>query len=223
MGARRHPYTMSSDHDGSAIPMSDSLRRLAERGVHRRFRKGVQFITEGDHGDTLFIVLAGRVEAFSENDDGKAVTFNQYGPGEYVGEMSLDGGARSANVRAVEPTLCAMVTLQTLRRHVSDEPDFAFELLFKVIRRARVATIGMRQVSLNGVYGNLKDLLEANAVAQADGTRLWQDAPSQAGLARQLGCGREMVNKVMKDWERGGYVAYGPGWIRLLKRLPMKW
>lgn len=208
---------------GGAITMSDSLRRLAARGVHKRFRKGVQFITEGDHGETLFIVLAGRVEAFSENDDGKIISFNQYGPGEYVGEMSLDGGPRSANVRAVEPTLCAMVTMHSLRQHVADEPEFAFELLAKVIRRARAATVSLSQVTPNGIYGRLKDLLEAHAVAQPDGTRLWQAAPSQAGLAQQLGCTREMVNKVMKSWERGSYVAYGPGWIRLLKRLPMKW
>ena len=56
------------------IPMSDSLRTLARRGELRRLRKGVQLITEGDRGDTLFIVLAGQLRAYSVGADGREVT-----------------------------------------------------------------------------------------------------------------------------------------------------
>jgi CRP/FNR family cyclic AMP-dependent transcriptional regulator len=48
---------------------------------------------------------------------------------------------------------------------------FAFELLAKVIRRARAATLSAKGMALNDVYGRLKQLLESNAVPQPDGTR----------------------------------------------------
>ena len=37
------------------------LRTLASRGVPHRYRKGTLLIQEGEHGDTLFIILTGRV------------------------------------------------------------------------------------------------------------------------------------------------------------------
>ncbi len=205
------------------VPMSTSLQQLARRGVLKSFKKGTQFINEGEHSDTLFIVLSGRVQAFSENADGKTLVFNEYGPGEYVGEMSLDGGPRSASVKAIAATQCAMVTRHTLQQHLAEDPAFAFELLAKVIRRARGMTTSLRQIALNNVYGRLKDLLEAHAGLQSDGTHLWQGAPTQVAMAQQLGCTKEMVNKVMKDWQRGAYVSFGPGWVRVMKGLPAKW
>jgi CRP/FNR family transcriptional regulator, cyclic AMP receptor protein len=204
-------------------PMSDSLRALARRGELRRFRKGQRFIVEGEFGDTLYIVLEGRVRAFGENAAGHKVIYNDYGPGEYVGEMSLDGGPRSAHVEALQATLCARVTRVTLQQHLAADPAFAFELLAKVIRRARAATVGLAGVALNNVYGQLKMLLEVHAVPQPDGSALWAQAPNQTEIAQFLGCTKSMVNKVMRDLQRGGLVALDKGSIRVLRGLPQKW
>jgi CRP/FNR family transcriptional regulator, cyclic AMP receptor protein len=204
--------------------MSSSLLRLAERGVLRRFRRGTQLITEGDHGDTLFIVLEGRLRAFSEDADGRELRYAEYGPGEYVGEMSLDGGPRAASVATLTPCLLAMVTRATLEQHLADEPAFAFELLAKVIRRARAATLGLRQVALNDVYGRLRGRLdELAAEAGADGSRRIADPPSHGELAARLGCTRSMVSRVLKDLERGGLLLPRPGEWLLPRKLPDKW
>ncbi len=204
-------------------PLSDSLRALARRGVLTRLRKGVQIITEGDRGDTIYIVLGGRLRAYSVGDDEREVTYAEYGPGETVGEMGLDGGPRSASVITVQSSLCAVVTRTTLERHLAQEPAFAFELLAKVIGRARVATIGLRQIALHGVYGRLKALLDDLAEPQADGTRLIDPAPSHLEISRQAGCSREMISRVMKDLERGGYVQVGRRRVVVCRALPAKW
>ncbi|MBL8324925.1 MAG: Crp/Fnr family transcriptional regulator [Rubrivivax sp.] len=204
-------------------PFSDGLRALARRGEARRVRKGTQLITEGDQGDTLFLVVQGRLRAYSAGADEREVTYATYGPGEYLGEMSLDGGPRSANVEVVEPGWVVLVTRRTLDAHLAADPQFAYELLAKVIRRARTATLSLRQIALNDVYGRLKALLEAQAVALPDGTRALEPAPSHLEMSRLIGCGREMVSRVMKDLERGGYVESGRRHVRLLKALPAKW
>lgn len=204
-------------------PMSPSLRRLAARGIVRRFRRGTQFITEGDHGDTLFIVLEGRLKAFSEDIDGREVRYAEYGPGDYVGEMSLDGGPRAASVATLAPSRLVMVTRATLQAHMSAEPEFAFELLAKVIRRARAATVGLREIALNDVYGRLKRRID-DAALPADGGRRIDEPPSHAALAASIGCTRSMVSRVLKDLERGGWLAVEPGggwWLP--RELPAKW
>jgi CRP/FNR family cyclic AMP-dependent transcriptional regulator len=204
-------------------PLSDSLRALARRGELLRRRKGVQIISEGDRGDTLYIVLAGELRAYGVGTDGREVTYARYGAGEYVGEMGLDGGPRSACVETLAPTLLSLVTRPTLEAHLREDPAFAFELLAKVIRRARAATLGFKQIALNNVYGRLKTLLEQVTVPQPDGSRVADPAPSHQEISQQLGCTREMVSRVMKDLERGEYVEVGRRRIVLRKALPAKW
>jgi CRP/FNR family cyclic AMP-dependent transcriptional regulator len=206
-----------------AAPLSPSLRVLARRGEVRRLRKGVQIITEGDRGDTLYIVLAGRLRAYSVGADGREITYATYGPGEYVGEMGLDGGPRSANVETQQATLCVPITRATLARHLDEEPGFAFELLAKVIRLARVSTLSLKQIALNDVYGRLKALLEGLAQAGSDGQRVADPAPSHLEMSQALGCSREMVSRVMKELERGGYVEVGRRRVVLRRALPAKW
>mgnify|MGYP001809728691 FL=1 len=204
--------------------LSASLQRLAARGVARRFRSGTQFITEGEPGDTLYIVLEGRLRAFSEDADGREVRYGEYGPGDYVGEMSLDGGPRAANVATLTPCRLAMVTRATLQAHVAAEPEFAFELLAKVIRRARAATVGLREIAFNDVYGRLKRRLDEQAVAENGDGRVIPEPPSHATLAASIGCTRSMVSRVLKDLERGGWlVVEKRGAWRLPRELPAKW
>ena len=121
--------------------LSESLRALARRGEIRRYRKNTLLIEEGDHGDTLYLILAGRLRSYSTGDRSREITYGVYGPGEYLGEMSLDGGPRSANVITLEASTCAVITRTTLERHIAEHPGFAFELIGKLIRRARAATL----------------------------------------------------------------------------------
>lgn len=204
--------------------LSDSLRTLACRGVLRSYRKGALLIHEGDIGDTLFIILAGRLRAFSVSETGdREITYDSYGPGEYVGEMGLDGGPRSAHVEAVEASTCAMVTRRTLQAHLAEQPDFAFELLAKVISRAREATRKLRSMGLSNVYGRLKLLLQQLAAAQPDGSFVIAELPRHWEIAAQLGCGREMVGRVLGDLHRGGYIEYIDKRHLRFRQLPAGW
>ena len=203
--------------------MSENLRELAARGDIRRYRKGTILIEEGDRGESLYIILSGRLRAYSAAANGREITFGVYGPGEYLGEMSLDGGVRSATVQTVEPSNCAMVTSETVRRFVADRPDFAFELLSKVIRRARAATLSAKNLALNDVYGRLKLLLDSLAEPRPGGGRAIAERLTHQELASRLGCSREMVSRVMKDLEGGGYVHQDGGRIVIRSTLPTRW
>jgi CRP/FNR family cyclic AMP-dependent transcriptional regulator len=207
-----------------AAPLSESLRELARRGVVRSYRKGTLLIEEGDRGDTIFIILAGRLRAFSRHPTNeREVTYGVYGPGEYVGEMGLDGGLRAASVEAVEACTCARIERPTLEAHIGEHPAFAFELLNKVIRRARSATLGLQQIALNDVYGRIRLLLESLAQLQPDGSRLVSERLTHMEIAQRLGCGREMVSRVMKDLERGQHVVRGDAGLVLPRELPARW
>jgi CRP/FNR family transcriptional regulator, cyclic AMP receptor protein len=205
--------------------LSDAVRALARRGQTRAYRKGALLIEEGDVGDTIYVILAGRLRAFSVSADGvNDITYDSYGPGEYVGEMGLDGGPRSANVEALEASVCAVITRPTLQAHLAAEPAFAFELLAKVIQRARRATLSARNMGLTNVYGRLKMLLLSLAVAEPDGSFVTAERLTHKAIASRLGCSREMVSRLLKDLERGGHVTIEkPGQRLRWRRLPAGW
>jgi CRP/FNR family cyclic AMP-dependent transcriptional regulator len=204
------------DHEYLALP--PSLRLLAARGISRSYRRGVVLIEEGSLGDNLYLIVSGSLRAYSSDARGREITYGVYGPGEYVGEMSLDGGPRSASVITEESCRLVMVTRASLLTHISEHPEFAFELLTKVIRRARAATLSTKQLALNDVYGRLKNLVDQST---GDGRNL--ELTHQA-MAQRLGCSREMVSKLVKDLELGGYLRrVSAGQYQRLKNLPARW
>jgi len=204
--------------------LSESVRALARRGVPRPYRKGTLLIQEGEFGDTIYVILAGRLRAFgSDIRSDREITYGSYGPGEYVGEMGLDGGPRSASVIAEEDSTCAMLTRRSLEAHLAENPEFAFELIAKLIRRARAATLSAKQLALNDVYGRLKSMLDAQAVDRGDNTRIVGRRMTHKEMARHLACTREMVSRVMTELQKGGYVEAGADGLVLRRALPARW
>jgi len=203
---------------------SNHIRALAGMGVQRRYRRGALLIQEGETGDTLYIVQQGRLRAFLGDGQGKELTLGIYGPGEYVGEMSLDGGPRSANVEAMEPSTCAVITREVLLDYIGQQPEFALELMGRLIRRARLATESARNVALIDVYGRLVRLLNQLALdPNALGERMLSERLTHQAMSQHLACSREMVSRLLRDLETGGYIAVRDRWIWLLKPLPARW
>lgn len=203
--------------------MSPALRVVAERGTERRYRKGTILIEEGEIGGALYFIVRGRLRAYSARADGQEFTFGYYGPGEYMGELSLDGGPRSASVIVDEAAVCRIVTRQTLEQCIAQDPGITFELMAKVIRLARGLSTRARDLALNDAYGRLVLLLHGQAQPQADGSRWMPTVLTQEQLARQIGCSRTMVTKLLGDLVKGGYLCRDERRWRLLRELPPKW
>ena len=124
------------------------VQAIAETGDIRSFPAKAIFINEGDVSDSLFIILSGKVKVYSANESGKEVIFNVHGPGDYIGEMSLDGEPRSASAMTLEPTTCSVVSGKHLREFIAQHPDFAIHLIHKLIRRARVVSENLKSLAL---------------------------------------------------------------------------
>lgn len=200
------------------------IHALAALGARRQYRKGTLIIQEGEQGDSIYIVISGQLRTYLAGGNGKELTLAHYGPMDYVGEMSLDGGARSANVEAVEPTTCSVISRDVLLRYIGEHPDFALQLMGRLIRRARLATESARSVALIDVYGRLAKMLQERADPENEaGERVVSERLTHMQMAQHLACSREMVSRLLKDLETGGYIAVRDRHIVLLKRLPARW
>ena len=214
---------MPDNETASSPPLRDDvLHTIAASGVVRSFPKQTVLIHEGDVGDSLYIILSGRVKVYASNAAGREVVLNFHGAGEYVGEMSLDGAPRSASVLTMEPTTCAIVNRAQLRDFIAANPDFAQHLIHTLIRRARSATENVKSLALSDVYGRLVRLLNALAVEQG-GNLVVHERLTQQDIADRVGASRDMIGKLMKDLVGGGYLAVEDRQITIIKKLPPGW
>jgi CRP/FNR family cyclic AMP-dependent transcriptional regulator len=200
----------------------ETLRTIATSGVVRQFPKQTVLIHEGDVGDSLYIILSGRVKIYASNEAGREVVINFCGPGEYVGEMSLYGEPRSASVITLEPTSCAIVNRAQFRDFIVANPDFAQHLIQTLIHRARNATENVKSLALSDVYGRLVRLLNTLAV-ERDGTMKVLEKLTQQDIADRVGASRDMIGKLMKDLVAGGYLLLEDRHITIVKKLPPGW
>ena len=213
---------MATHSDPFAPLHSDTLRAIAESGVVRTFPRNTVLINEGDRGDTLYVILSGRVKVFSSNEAGREFVIDFQGPGEYVGEMMLDGEPRSASVTTVEQTTCAVVSRAQFREFILAHPDFAMHLIERLIHRVRVTTGNLKSLALSDVYGRLARLLTA-LVQDVDGRLVVPEKLTQQDIADRVGASRDMIGKLMKDLVAGGYLAVEERTITVLRKLPTGW
>jgi CRP/FNR family transcriptional regulator, cyclic AMP receptor protein len=198
------------------------VRAIAETGDVRSFPAKAIFINEGEVSDSLYIILSGRVKVYSANETGKEVIFNVHGPGDYIGEMSLDGEPRSASAMTLEPTSCSVVSGKQLREFIALHPDFAIHLIHKLIRRARVVSENLKSLALLDVYGRIARLLLELAEADGDKMVIKQKLTHQ-DIADRVGSSREMVTRILKDLTAGGYLSMQEKIITVHKKPPPGW
>lgn len=194
------------------------LQLLVEQGKQQSFKKGALIFKDGDNGDGFYILLEGRVRAFGSAISGKEITYGYVEAGEYFGELTLDGGNRSANVEAIEPSLCAIVSNTQLEAFMLEHPKFGTDMLHTVIRRARQSTDNARSIALMDVYSRLKRAIEKLTPDINSGINI-----THAELAADVGASREMVSKLLKDLEIGGYINIQSRNLSRLKALPVRW
>src|SRR5580765_96653 len=223
--ARRRSERAMKEHRGDAAPLEptrqgagspldegfgplppETLKALAASSIARRFPKNAVLIHEGELGDSLFIVLSGRLKVYASNEAGKEIVIDFHGPGECVGEMSIDGSPRSASVMTTEASTCAIVSRAQFRDFLHEQPVVALYLIGKLIQRARRATESVKSLGLSDVYGRLVRLLNGLA-READGKLVVAEKLTQQDIAERVGSSRDMISRLMKDLVAGGYLA----------------
>ncbi|MGZ5181620.1 MAG: Crp/Fnr family transcriptional regulator [Ramlibacter sp.] len=202
--------------------LSPPVRALAVRGILRSYRKNTVIVTEGEMGDSAFVLLEGKVKVYSNDTDCREIIYDIVEPGDYFAEMCLDGGPRSASVMTLEPCTCSVVGHDELRQHLSD-PACALEFVAHIIRRARAATLKARELALKDVYGRVVSTLEGHYGPARDGVPITLSPITHQAIASRVGASREMVSRLLKDLERGGYVTLGVRQITLMRKLPARW
>lgn len=207
--------------DPLAVLEDESLRELARHGAIRTYPRGAIIINEGEPGDALYVILSGRVKVYVADEQGQEMVLGTCEQGEIIGEMTLDGGPRTASVICMEPTSFAVVGAVDLRAAIAADPDFAMRMIASLIARARLMTDLVKDLALLDVYGRVRELLLKLAV-ETEGKWVVTEKLTQQDIAARVGASRDMITRIFKDLTAGGYVSVENRRISILRKLPAR-
>jgi CRP/FNR family cyclic AMP-dependent transcriptional regulator len=198
------------------------LDKIAAVATVRAFTKRAIVVSEGDETDSLYVMLSGKARVYVADDKGREVQLNQLGPGEYFGEVTLDGGPRSASVMALEDCRCAVVKRAELTAFLERNPELALHIVRKLARRVRDLTDNVRSLALMDVYGRVARLL-LELAEEKDGRLVIGEALTHKDIASRVGASREMISRIFSDLAEGGYVRKEDGQLVIARKPPPRW
>ena len=202
--------------------LPDYIRALAALGMERTYARNTILVQEGDKSDQVYVVLSGRLKVFLANSEGKEIIVDILGPGQYFGEMALEGDPRSASVMTLDPSRLSVVERDRFKDFLAGNPEAAYTLIVTLIRRARNLTRVVGDLALLDVYGRVARLLHDSA-REENGQLIITERMTQQEIGKRVGASREMVWRILDDLRQGGYIAIKDGRISICQPLPKRW
>jgi len=184
----------------------EQLNVLARTIVRKNAGRNARIIGAGDPTDSLYIVISGRLKVMMSDEQGREVILSILSPGEFFGEMGLlDDSPRSASVVTLEACELLTITKADFKRSLADNFELSLMVMRGLVKRLREADRKIGSLALMDVYGRVARLLLEMA-EDINGEKVVVKKLSKQDIAKMIGASREMVSRVMKDLQLGGYI-----------------
>ncbi|MCE5249188.1 Crp/Fnr family transcriptional regulator [bacterium] len=188
----------------------DELEAIKHVIINKTFPKEKIILLEAEEGDTLFIIINGKVKVTTFTENGKEVIFSILGEGDFFGEMSLlDGKPRSASVISMEDSELQLIRRCDFYRLLENHPHIALKLLEELASRLRKADERIESLALLDVTGRVAGILMQLAEERGEpsgNTVTIKSRPTHQELANMVGTTRETVTRVLKQLELKKYI-----------------
>ncbi len=193
---------------------------LVDVVAKRRFKRGEPMVEQGKTSNALYIILAGRARVLMTDRKGREVILATLHAGDYIGEMSLiDNDAHSATVLAEVQTDVLVLGREDFTRCLTENTSMAYTLMRGLVQRLRNADQKIGSMALMGVYGRVATVLLESAQPAPNGQMMIREKVSRQDIAKMVGASREMVSRVMKDFEEQGFIeTLVGGAVRVIER-----
>lgn len=185
------------------LPAAD-LATIAAASRLRTFRRGQVVFSAGDPGDSLIVVVSGRVKVAVRSADGAELTLTVIPAGGVFGELSVaDNGPRSADAETLEQSRLLLIPRETIQQVCARQPALA-----QALTGALAATLRrLTEAASDLVFLDLPRRVAKVLLSQprgADG--LIHCTLTQQELSHQAGSTRQSVNAALRGFERRGWV-----------------
>jgi len=198
------------------IPLFASLKdeeieAIYKLSVTKKCPKDAIILLEDEEGDTLFVILKGKVKVTTFSESGKEVIFSILNEGDFFGDMSLlDGKPRSATVISIEESELRLIRRSDFNKLIETHPGIALRVLEELTSRLRKADERIESLALLDVTGRVAGILLQLADERGEKSErsiLIKSRPTHQELANMVGTTRETVTRVLKQLENKKYIS----------------
>ncbi len=186
-----------------SLPQPD-LEAIAAASRLRAFRRSQVVFTQGDPGDTLIVVISGRVKVVVRSADGGELTLTIVPPGGSLGELSIaDGGPRSADAETLDACQLLLIPREMIQDVCARVPAAAQALTSSLAATLRRLTDAASDLVFLDLPRRVAKVLLAQPRGADGVVRL---SLRQEELAHQVGGTRQSVNAALRGFERRGWI-----------------
>ena len=205
------------------LPLRQLLESVAER---RRFPKGTVIYEEGFPCPLVPLLLSGVVRVFKMSETGREITLYRVEPGQLCvlsSTCALAGhDARLPAVAVAESDVELLaVPSHVFRRLLREQPELQSFINRMLTERLAEMMMVVDEVAFGRVDLRLAEWLLRSAPEGTAGA-----APAvemtHAQIAMELGSAREVISRLLKEFERQGLLVLGRGRIELRDRAGLR-
>jgi CRP/FNR family transcriptional regulator, cyclic AMP receptor protein len=196
----------------------DDLDPAAAKALARRldkvsFRRGQPVFSEGEPGETLYIITSGHVTMTRRCPAGTPTLTAILGASDMFGELAVfDPGPRGSTATALTDVKAVSLSRTAMRRWIAEHPAAVDALLALLARQHRRITDEMCELLHTDltarVARRLVDLAERFGTPDRDGVRVTPPL-TQTDLAQLAGASRSPVHRVLADFTERGWIRMG--------------
>jgi CRP/FNR family transcriptional regulator len=189
------------------------VERLISVGRQQAIPAGKQIYAEGDACSAIAFVLSGEIRVFKVGESGREITLYEIGPGETCilnASCILSGQAYPANAVAAAAVEMLLIPSEAFRKLVDEHEemrDFVFTLLSRRLS-------GVMELVEEVAFGRLDKRLMDYLIEKSENGIL---ETTHQKIANDLGTSREVVSRLLKDFERKDEIRLSRNSVTLLK------
>ena len=199
-----------------------ALEQLARSSLPRTYRRGQVLCSEGDSGESIYILEEGQLRVTQWTAAGDEAVLAVVEAPAAVGELSLlDGSPRSATLTAIGPVRVRLIPRMAFMKLLQDQPQIVPGLLATLaalIRRANARQVDLLTLDVPGRLAKwLLTRADRAGVPEENGLAI-DLARSQGELAAEIGTTRPTLNRALRGFEEQGIIATDGPRVTILDR-----
>ena len=200
----------------------DGYDIIVKNSIVSNYPKNTKIVNEGEESSSLYLIVSGKVKEYLSDEAGKEIIVGIRGAGEYFGELALLGEfLQKTSFMTIEPSKIAIITKAQFEE-LLNRSEIASRLIKKLTKKQSNLTPNVKSLALMDVYGRVARTLMNMAEPSGDKLEIRQLLTTR-DLAGMVGASREMVNRILKDLEIGGYITIEGKKITINEKLPPGW
>ncbi|WP_425446143.1 Crp/Fnr family transcriptional regulator [Dethiothermospora halolimnae] len=203
----------------------DKIKKVAKE---RLYKKGNILFSEGDRGNSIFIVKHGKVKVYKTSNDGREIILDIKDDGDVIAEVVLFSDiAYPATVEAIEDTKVYVLKNKDIEEIIRNNAEIALEMIKVLNKRLKEAQKKLKNMALDDTYARMiKILLQLceKYGLQESGKYKLDLKLTREELANLIGTSRETASRMLNRLDNENLIKIrGRDIIILSKSKLKKW